>query len=284
MSTIEGALRRAGVNLSATAQLFVCEAGDGNLQDCIDACVADNGDVIVVQPGSHSVTATVTFDKSGITVLAAELGLPPEVQGEKFTVNAAAALDDAPAAIITDPCRIIGLGFAGRDLTQESLLIDCEEQGGFAGGFVQLEYCRFSVWYGAIAAGLRTIGGALNHIRGCSFDGLFGGFGTAAIIMENDAGGQAPAYTRVERCYFSGVGSGKHAIVHAVGSIPVGQIYAHNYMEPGFSGNAGAFLDNNNVASTGLVADNWTGLADKATAFENLTNSSLVFADNHYDE
>lgn len=255
------------------------------LQTAIDACTADNGDVIVVKPGNHGVTSTVTFDCSGITVVAAQLGLPAEEQGEKFTVNAAASLDDAPVGIITAPTRIIGLGFAGRDTTQESLLIDCEEAGGFSGGFSSLEYCRFSCWYGAMDAGLRTIGGAVNKVIGCSFDGIFAGFGTAAIIMENDTGGFAASYTEVKNCVFQGVGSGKHAIQHATGSVPVGVFYGHNRLVGGFLGNYGKFLDNNNVASTGLIADNWLApLANQGAAFENMTNSSIGFADNHYEE
>lgn len=255
------------------------------LQAGIDACTADNGDIVVVLPGDHDVTATVTFDKSGITVMASLLGLPAEEQGEKFTVNAAAALDDAPVAIITAPCRIVGLGFAGRDTTQESLLIDCEEAGGYSGGFVSLENCRFSVWYGAMDAGLRMIGGAVNKVIGCSFDGLFGGFGTAAIILENDTGGLTPAYTEVKRCVFQGVGSGKHAIKHATGSTPYGFFYGHNRLLPGFLGNYGKFLDNNSVVSTGMCADNWLApLATQGAAFENLGAATIGFADNHYEE
>jgi len=254
------------------------------LQEAIDACVADRGDQIIVTPGNHNVEAAVEFNKSGILVLAAELGLPAAVQGEQFTVNAAASLTSGPAAIITKPCKVVGLGFAARDLTAESLLIDCQGSGGFEGGFISLEACRFSAWYGAIACGLRTKGGALNHIVGCSFDGLFGGFGTAGMIFEND-GALAPFYTRVLENYFSGMGAGKHAIVHAVGSVPVGVLYKGNKMDGGALGNIGKFLDNNNVASSGMICDNWLGgMADKAAAFENLTSSTLKFAGNHYDE
>lgn len=255
------------------------------LQAGIDACTADNGDIVVVLPGNHSVTSTVTFDKSGITVMASHLGIVAEEGGEKFTVNAAASLDSAPVAIITAPCRIIGLGFAGRDTTQESLLIDCEEAGGYSGGFISLENCRFSCWYGAMDAGLRMIGGAVNKVIGCSFDGIFGGFGTAAIILENDTGGFTPAYTEVKGCVFQGVGSGKHAISHDASSTPYGFFYGHNRLLPGFLGNYGKFLDNNDVASTGLCADNWLApLANQAAAFENLTNATIGFADNHYEE
>jgi len=284
MSIIEGALRRAGISLNPTARIFNVTPGDGALQEAIDNCEADNGDVIVVSPGSHANTAAVEFNKAGIIVVAAEMGLPPEVAGEQFTLNAAASYTDGPAAIFTAPCRIVGLGFAGRQTAGESLLIDCQEAGGFSGGFVQLLNCRFSAWYGAMDALIRMKGGALNHIEGCSFDGLFGGIGTGAIVAENDAA-LAPAFTRVLRNRFSGLGSGKHAIVHAAGSVPVGALFMENTMEGGFSGDTGKFLDNNDVASHGLVAGNWLGgMANKAAAFENLTNSTLAFAGNHYEE
>jgi hypothetical protein len=269
-----------------TSQVYYVDPSvAGALQAAIDASVADNGDIIVMGPGTHSVTETVAFNKQGITLVAAEWGAAEMLAGEEFTIAADASYTDGPVATITKPCRIIGIGFAGRSLSDESLLIDCEEAGGFSGGWISLEHCRFSCWYGAIAAGVRQIGGSGNHFLGCTFDGLFGGFGTAGIIFQNDTGGFAPAYTLVEGCRFEGLGASQHAIVHAVGSVPVGVVYKSNYLDAGFEGDPGKFLDNNNVVSTGLVADNWVApLANKAAAFENLTNSSLGFADNHYEE
>ena len=285
MSIIEGALMRAGVERAPDSKVIHIAAGDGELNTALGDCTAYNGDIIVVSPGNHSVTEVVDIDVGGVTIVAAELGLPAEEQGEKFTVNAAAAYTDGPAAVITAPCRIIGMGFAGRQTAGESLLIDCEEAGGFSGGFISLEYCRFSVWYGAMTHGLKMIGGAVNKVLHCSFDGLFGGFGTSAIGLYNDAGGLTPSYTEVKHCIFQGVGSGKHAIKHGTGSTPVGFLYAHNYLLPGFLGNYGKFLDNTNVASTGMCADNWLApLANQAAAFENLTNATIGFADNHYEE
>lgn len=256
------------------------------LNAAIALCTAGQGDVIVVYPGSHSVTEQVVFNKEGITVVASQYGGPLEETAESFTVNAAASLDTGAPAKILDPCTIIGLGFQGRDLTAEGLLIDCEEQGGFNGGFNYLLNCRFGVWYGAIDYGIRMIGGSVNKVIGCSFDGLFGGFDVGAIGLENDTGGITPAYTEVKHCVFSGVGSGKHAIVHAVGSTPLGVLYAHNYLKAGFTAaNQGKFLENNSVVGSGLIADNWLApLANQGAAFENLGSSTLGFADNHYEE
>jgi len=283
MTVINGGIFESPINRNPNGRVFhVDPSVSGSLQAAIDECTADNGDIIVVSPGTHSVTETVAFDKRGITVIAAKVGMAE--RGERFTVAAAASFDDGPAATITAPCHIIGLGFAGRDTTQESLLIDCEEAGGWSGGAIILDECRFSVWYGAMDAGVRCIGGAQNVIKSCTFDGLFGGFGTAAIVLENDTGGLAAAYLRVEDCLFQGVGSGKHAIKHATGSIPASVLYKDNVLLPGWSAQ-GKFLDNNSVASTGMAANNWLApLANQAAAFENLTNSTIGFAGNHYEE
>lgn len=255
-----------------------------NLQDAIDSCVDDRGDQIYVAHGNHDLETAVEFNKEAITVYAAELGLPAMVQGEKFFVNAAASLTSGPAAIITKPCRIVGLSFGARDLTAENLLIDAQGAGGFSGGFVSLEYCRFPAAYGAIDAGIRTIAGALNHVYRSTFDGLFVGYGTAGVVMEND-GAFAPFYPRVLESIFSGVGTGKHAIVHAVGSVPVSVLYKENVLDAGALGNLGKFLDNNSVAASGILAGNWLGgLTNAADAFENTGGSTLKFAGNRYDE
>lgn len=254
------------------------EEAKATLQAAVDLCTADQGDLIVRMPGTETVTSPVQFNVRGITVMASLMGMPPEEVGERFSTYHASSY----AAVVTDPVRCIGLGFEGT--TTQDLLIDCEEAGGYNGGFNEFLYCRFGVW-GAPAYGVYAIGGAVNKFKHCSFDGLFGGFGTAATAWANDTGGITPAFTELLWNRFQGIGASIPAVLHVSGGTPIGVIYAHNYMGPGFvAANTGIFLDNNNVASSGLVADNWTGLADKATAFTNLTNSTLVFADNHYDE
>lgn len=285
MGRIATANLPAGLVRSNNSQVFTVDPSvAGSLQAAIDQCVDDNGDVIIMQPGSHEVTTAITFDKQGITVMASDIGMASKESGERYTIKAASAYDDGPAGIITKPCRLIGLGFQARDLTKEDLLVDCEEAGGFNGGFNEILRCRFGVWYGAMDAGLRFRGGAVNRVKDCTFDGVFGGFGTAGIVLENDSA-ITPAYLTVEGCHFVEMGSGNHAIKHASGSTPLGVLYAHNYLLPGFTGNAGKFLDNTNVASTGMAADNWLApLADQSAAFENMTNSSIGFADNHYEE
>lgn len=291
-SVITGAFEGAGlvqyvdpVNGSDTQNGDSWENALATLAAAMANTTTDNGDVIYVAPGNHDVTSSVQFDTRGVSVIASPFGHPGPVKGESFMINADASFTDGPAATVTQPTRFVGVGFASRDLTQENIFIDSGGAGGFNGGFNEFINCRFPAWYGAIDAGVRAEGGSLNHWIGCTWDGLFGGYGTGGIVFEQSDNGIAPVFSRVLGNYFSGVGSTQHAVVHAAGSVPEGFVYAHNYLEGGFTGNLGAFLDNNNVAARGLIADNWVApLANQAAAFENLTNSTIGFADNHYEE
>lgn len=247
------------------------------MQAAIDKCTANNGDVIVRMAGTETVSEPVDFNKRGITVIAQEYGHPSHVKGESFmTYNNQS--DGGSAAIITEPCRLIGLGFAASDVSEEALLIDCEEAGGFSGGFIELRNCRFACWNGAIDALVRTVGGALNHIIDCEFDGVFVGVGTAAISMEGDTGGITPFYPRVIGCRFMALGSGKAAIEHK-DAAAAEVVYMDNVL-----GSEGVFLDNSDLASDGIAANNWLGLANQAAAFTNMTNSNIKLVGNHYNE
>ena len=271
--------------------------GDGgadfnDLNEAIAACVDYRGDTIIVLPraggSSHKHSEIIDFNVIGLTVKAASLGMPWEAGGEAITICPASDYTDGPAAKITQPVHLKGLGFTTRyvaaaDADSAGLLIDCEETGGFNGGFSLIENCRFSCWYGTQAYGIYTIGGAWNVIKGCTFDGLFGGFGTAGIEMANDAGGLAPCFTHVIENEFSGLGSGIPAVEFLAGAVPINLVMKSNLNLDGWGGR-GVLLDNNSVVSGGIVADNWTGLANKAAAFLQLTNSNLSFLGNHYDE
>lgn len=254
------------------------------LASALAACVDWRGDTIVLGRETHSVDETAAFSVKGLKVIGAQM-LEGPFQGEIATIAASASFLDGPAATITQPTVFYGVGFAGRDTTKENCLVDCGEAGGFNGGFTSFINCRFPTWYGAMDAGLRFVGGAVNRVIECSWDGLFGGYGTGGIILENDTGAITPAYIEVLGCRFYEMGSGIHAIVHALGSTPLGVNYSHNYLLPGFGGNQGLFLDNNSVASTGIAGGNYLApLAAKANAFSNMSNSTIGHTDNHYEE
>jgi hypothetical protein len=259
-----------------------------DMNEALAACENSRGDTILVAPGTHSVDEIIDFNVIGVRVLAANMGMPPEAAGERFTICPSATYTDGPAAKITQPVHLRGLGFTTRyiqadDAESCGLQIDCEETGGFNGGFSLIEYCRFSCWYGAQAYGVYQIGGAWNVFRKCSWDGLFGGFANAGIGAANDEGGLAPTFLHIQDNYFSGLGSSKPALKFITGAVPVNFVMTGNYNQDGF-GTRGVLLDNNSVVSGGIVGGNWTGLANKAAAFLNLTNSNLAFQDNHYNE
>lgn len=256
-----------------------------DLQSAIDDCVDNRGDVIYVKRGGLEVTSAVNFNKRGLSVIGQRYGMNPTARGEDTTIYAASSYTDGPAAKITKPCYIEGLGFAGRETSGgESLLIDCDETGGFSGGFAHLRHCRFSAWYGAMDAFIRALGGQLNRIEGCTFDGLFGGVGDAAIVLETD-NLIDPGFYQILGNYFYEMGSGKHALKIGSGDTGVGLLVAHNYLMAGFGGNQGKFADLNSTDSYGMFADNWLApLANQAAAFENIGSYAGGFADNHYEE
>lgn len=279
-------------NPDAKVYTFNSEGGAdfNDLNDAIAACVDYRGDTIKVLPksdgSSHKHSEIIDFNVIGLTVEAAELGMPRQPRGEAITICPAADYTDGPAAKITQPVHLKGLGFTTRyilagDADSCGLLIDCEETGGFNGGFSLIEECRFSCWYGAQAYGVYGIGGAWNVFKNCTWDGLFGGFGTAGAGLSNDVGGQAPCWWEFIENEFSGLN--KPAVKFITGAVPINFLMLRNKNMDGWGGR-GTLLDNNSVVSGGLVAENLTGLANKAAAFLNLTNSNISFCDNKYEE
>lgn len=252
------------------------------IEEAYDAAAAE--DLILVAPGSYAVTETLVLDKHGLTIMASPQGMAEA--GESTSIVADSSFTDGPVITIKAPCRLVGLHIAGRSLTEESLLIDCEEQGGFEGGFNLIERCRFPAAYGAIDHAIRILGGTLNFIVDCTFDGLFVGFDESAIVLEDDAGGITCDFVRVIGCTFSGIGSSIPAILCTSGDTPLDLLVAHNYLTPGFLGNAGILIDFNSTATTGLAADNWVApLANQGAAFTNTGSlAQFGFADNHYEE
>lgn len=262
------------------------EADFSDLNEAIAACVAHQGDLILVAPGSHQVDEIVTFDVAGIRVWAANMGMPPEAAGERFMILPSSDYTDGPAAEITAPVHLRGLGFTTRNVSsgdKESAGLYIEGTGGWSGGFIWIENCRFSCWYGAQEYGIYQTGGVMVRIENCTFDGLFGGFGTAGIGLDDNGAGTTPDFVRILGNYFEGLGSSIPAVKLETGGVCNDLLMLENVNNNGF-GTRGVLLDNNSLAAKGLVGGNWTGLANKAAAFVNLTNTALSFQDNHYDE
>lgn len=288
----ERLLDEAGVSAKAQTIVFGSSgnADFNDLQAAIDACTDYAGDVILVEQtenGAYGVDEEVTIDCPGITIKAMGIGGVPEAMAENTTFRGTASVYvDGPTATITQPCHIQGIGFTTRNVSsgdKESAGLHIEGTGGFSGGFVWLENCRFSTWYGAQEFGIYQTGGVMTRIERCTFDGLFGGFGTAAIGLDDNGSGTTPDFVHIIENYFSGLGSSIPAVQFIAGGVANDFLMLHNVNNNGF-GTRGVLLDNNSLAVKGLVGGNWTGQANKAAAFVNLTNTALSFQDNHYDE
>ena len=245
-----------------------------SLETAYEKCTAGQGDVIMCFPGNHNIEGATGLecDKEGVTIMALNYGHPPMVAGESFTIRNHSSITDSPAVHVTQPTKFIGMGITGRDITQESLFI--EGAGGFDGGFAAFINCRFSAWYGAMDALVRMeTACALVLFQSCSFDGLFGGLGTGAIVGRS-------FYLTILGCDFRSVGDMKYAVVFDT-TAPVEVLIDGNYLG-GCGG--GKFLDNASLTSTGIISNNRVGGANKAAMFDNLTNSAIKFAGNMYDD
>ncbi len=270
-----------GLLKNKTAQVFVVDPSDSGftIQDAIDACVAGNGDIIVKTPGGHEVTEAVNFNKSGITLIAAHRGLNPLIQGEFNAIFAAASYTDGPAAIISAPTTIIGIGFASRDtgslfFSGAALLVGGAAAGAFG---VHLKYCRFPKWGLDNRIGLALAGGAAISdmlIEECTFEGVGSNF-QAGIYMQG-----ALQNITIRRNYFrqctAAVKLG--AIADAVGPH---MFYHENFIEDGLT------LDSQGNTADGLVAGNWGELAAASSydaSVATLQGQGIQFSGNHYSE
>jgi len=254
----------------------------------LSKCVAYRGDVIHRMKGTETVTSEVEIDCHGVTIIADQL-FNPMGNGEAFTTYGSHI--DGPAAILKAPAILVGLGFVGSQPAGPSLLIDCEEAGGYEGGFNWLLGCRFSQWGIAKAYALKTLGGAVNLIEGCIFDGLFAGYTTAAISLHNDTGGLAPYNTWLKDNIFSAIGTGKYCIEFATGSVPnglliSGNINTRNVLE-GASQQA-KFINSNAVTGSGHIFDNYPGFATDTGSYDRtvaqLQAQGFLLSNNHYSE
>ena len=252
-------------------------------QAAIDACTDNYGDVIVRLPGTETVTTAVLFNKKGITYRALDTGYNDIGGGERFVIYATHT--DGPAATISAPCRIEGIGFCGSEAAGASLEID-GSTGGFAGGnFWQVTNCRFSHWGIAKAYCVLISGGSDGIIENCMFDGYLTGYTTAAIGLD-DSGANGVLAVRILGNEFVNIGSGKYCIqmVDSAVHFRMSRIMGNVNL-----GNA-KFINFNSADDDGftLIADNYTGGATDTgsynTAVTTLQAAGWQLANNHYDE
>lgn len=258
------------------------------LEEAYSKCTDGAGDVIFCMEGTHNIESTdgLVLDKEGLSIIAMGYGMNPHAAGESFTIRNHSSVTDKPAVTIKSPTTIVGMGITTRNTSGPSLLFDCDETGGFNAGFSLIKDCRFSAWYGAIDCFIHMLGGQLNRIEGCTFDGLFGGITTAGILIDSDTGPIDSGFQQIVGNYFYGMGSSKPAVKIASSDTATGLLLAHNYLMAGFvSANQGILCDLNSTDSWGLIADNWVApLANQGAAVTNSGSWTGGFADNHYEE
>ena len=148
-------------------------AAKATLAQALALCTDWKGDVIHVARGTQTVTATIDVSKKGVTIIADDL-MAEGSNGEYHAILADAAFTDGPVMTITQPCNIIGLGFAGRDTgatfwSGASVLI-----GGLTTALpfgVYMALCRFPKWGLDARIGLSIEGSSNCRIEGCDFEG-----------------------------------------------------------------------------------------------------------------
>jgi len=249
------------------------------LQAAINACDNWRGDVIVCKAGNQTVTTAVLFNKKGITVMAEGVGLPARPAGERFTIYGSHT--DGPAAVISYPCKIIGMGFCGSETAGGSLEIN-GTTGGFDGGnFVSLLNCRFSHWGIAKAYAIILQGTGDVEIGNCYIDGYTSGYTTAAIECQL-ATASGTWITHIHDSIF--VNPVTYCLKMATGSVPVRGLVEHNFHVGG-----GKFFDDNDVTATQWVfADNYLPTATDTGSYgdtvDNLQTAGYHFINQHYEE
>lgn len=176
--------------LGEDGQVFTVNPSGGadflSSQEAIDACVDNRGDVIVRYPGGEEVTATVAFNKKGISYIPMGFGANPIAKGELFSIYAAAALVDVPVAIITKRCYIEGIAFISRDSISTfyagaALLIGGDADATPFG--VHLFQCRFPKWGLDNSIGLAIEGSSDCRIEECGFEGVGSNFDAGIYVQ-----------------------------------------------------------------------------------------------------
>lgn len=248
------------------------------LNAAIGLCSANNGDIIINMRGTETVTETVEFDVAGISVIPQYYGVNPYVMGEYSALLADASFTDGPVATITQPCTIIGMGFAGRD-TEATFFggAACLIGGAAAGAFgVHLAYCRFPKWGLDNRIGLALAGGAAVSdclIEHCGFEGVGADF-DAGIYMQGACQNITIRDNDFRQCtaavqFGAFAGGGPHIKLHG------------NWVEDGL------VLDSQGNTANGMVSGNWSELAAASSydaSVATLQGQGIQFSGNNYSE
>ena len=276
-SVIE-ALSNIGIIKGPEARVIVVDPSDSGftIQDAIDEAVAGKGDIILMLSGGNTVTTSVLFNKSGITMVAVNRGLSPLVDGEFHSILAGASYTTGPVATISAPCRIFGMGFASRDTGSTFFSGAACLLGGAADAApfgVQMKNCRFPKWGLDNRIGLAIEGSSDCLIEECTFEGVTSAFAagiyvqgaTQNLVIRNNHFRQCTAAIQ----YGAFAGGGPHAIID------------RNIVEDGL------ILDSQGNTAPSFLTDNYSELATGSSydaSVATLQGQGIQFAGNHYAE
>lgn len=248
------------------------------LQGAIDTCVSSRGDVIYVKRGGETVTSTVNFNKTGISVIGQMWGMNPFARGEFAALLAATSFTDGPVATITSPCFIYGLGFASRDTGTTFFSGAAALIGGLATASpfgVHMKACRFPKWALDNRIGLAIEGSSDCLIEECDFEGVGNDF-DSGIYIQGGLQNLVIRNNHFRDCTYA-VTMGAFA-----GGGP------HFMLGPGNVCEDSKLLDSGGNTATGIVFGNYLETATNATSYDatvgTLQGQGIQFSGNNYSE
>ena len=250
------------------------------LQAAIDACVDDRGDIIYVARGYTVITTPVLFNKAGISVIAANYGMPPMFMGEYFAQDNTTG--GAAAAVISKSCLIYGLGFHTAWTGGISSNVTVELVSGEA-GWIWLNSCRFMNWTTATLYGINCEAGANMLFENCSFEGAATQPFVNAGIAFGGSPTQNPIRNIVQNCWFSNC---TYAIEHKDGT-PQEFSYGPGNVTIKATSQATKFLNSKNATMSGIVHRNSFYTAVGAATFDqsaaDMETDGCILVGNEYE-
>ncbi|MCK5316321.1 MAG: right-handed parallel beta-helix repeat-containing protein [Anaerolineales bacterium] len=143
--------------------------------EALDRCTSGAGDAIIITGGTETVTETVAYNKTGVTVQVRQYGGPRAAMGEYVALLADPTFTDGPVATFTAPTTVSGLGFISRDTGSTFWSGAAALIGGLATASpygVHLHKCRFPKWGLSNRIGLSIEGSSDVLIDQCEFEGV----------------------------------------------------------------------------------------------------------------
>ncbi len=236
---------------------------NSKLNNVIGLTVASRGDVIVCMRGTETVTETVEFDVSGITLIPETMGLNPSAMGEFNALLADTTFTDGPVATITAPCDIRGMGFVSRDtgatfFSGAACLIGGQSSAAPFG--VRMSQCRFPKWGLDNRIGLAIEGSSDVLIEDCTFEGVTSDF-ESGIYLQG-----AAANIEISGCRFSDC---DYALT--LGSFAGGGPYLDFHHNTVIGADSKGVNTQANTA-VGVIRANWFNTDQGASTFDRTTD------------